>query len=545
MLITETWFNETSITNLDNYHLYDKRRNQCRGGGVAVYIRNDIVSNEITDKTLTSNKIEQIWCNIKTNRDSILIGCIYRPPTSDNEYNKSLDKILSRAKSLRDKNRYSGTLIVGDFNYPDIQWSNIGGYYNESIKNSSLNFLDNICSNHFSQHVIEPTLGTNFLDLVLTDDPSRIFAVNVGPPLGQSNKMKLHSSLTGDFLLKCPVNSSENGEYKPDFNKGNYLDFDYDLAKSLYKFNPYDTNASYNHLIDSYHLAMKKWVPFRRHSTTKKNKQHKWFNSEIKRATVLKYKLHCKCRASPRNLEIKVRYKIACKTVKLLVKSAVIKFESDLISKCKDNPKLLYSYINNQKSCKEHIRSLEKKDGNLTSDKNEIIEILNSQYCEVFNPIVNIIDVILIQRTVTHPCVFDKNTFSVSNIKSKIDELDIHKPAGPDGIHPRIIKSCPQSFAVCFSFIFNSSLATGLVPDAWKRAHITPIFKKGPRTNPSNYRPISLTALPCKIMDRLLRDVMMDHLTKNDLISNEQHGFVMNRSCLTNLLETIDIMTNA
>ena len=201
VLITETWFNETSITNLDNYHLYDKRRNQCRGGGVAVYIRNDIVSNEITDKTLTSNKIEQIWCNIKTNRDSILIGCIYRPPTSDNEYNKSLDKILSRAKSLRDKNRYSGTLIVGDFNYPDIQWSNIGGYYNESIKKSSLNFLDNICSNHFSQHVIEPTLGTNFLDLVLTDDPSRIFAVNVGPPLGQSNKMKLHSSLTGDFLL--------------------------------------------------------------------------------------------------------------------------------------------------------------------------------------------------------------------------------------------------------------------------------------------------------------------------------------------------------
>ena len=59
---------------------------------------------------------------------------------------------------------------------------------------------------------------------------------------------------------------NQSVEYKPDFNKGNYLDFDYDLAKSLYKFNPYDTNASYNHLIDSYHLAMKKWVPFRRKS---------------------------------------------------------------------------------------------------------------------------------------------------------------------------------------------------------------------------------------------------------------------------------------
>ena len=90
-----------------------------------------------------------------------------------------------------------------------------------------------------------------------------------------------------------------------------------------------------------------------------------------------------------------------------------------------------------------------------------------------------------------------------------------------------------------------SSFLDGCVPSGWKDANITPIFKKGIRTEPSNYRPISLSAVPCKIMERMIRDAMMDHLIVNDLIASAQHGFVMKKSCLTNLLETIDIASNA
>ena len=181
----------------------------------------------------------------------------------------------------------------------------------------------------------------------------------------------------------------------------------------------------------------------------------------------------------------------------------------------------------------------------MTSDKNEIVKILNDQFCEVFNPSVDYNTVYPAQLTINYPCITNASIFSVSNIVRAIKNLDIHKPAGPDGLHPRVIKSCPNSFAIALSHIFKSFFNTGSVPDAWKIAHITPIHKKGNKTEPTNYRPISLTALPCKIMERMIRDEMMNHLIRNELIVDEQHGFVMNKSCLTNLLESLDTITNA
>ena len=88
-------------------------------------------------------------------------------------------------------------------------------------------------------------------------------------------------------------------------------------------------------------------------------------------------------------------------------------------------------------------------------------------------------------------------------------------------------------------------MESGIVPMRWKEANITPIFKKGDKTDPSNYRPISLTAIPCKLMEKMIRDVMMEHIVKNNLITKEQHGFVRNKSCLTNLLETLDTVTDS
>ena len=83
----------------------------------------------------------------------------------------------------------------------------------------------------------------------------------------------------------------------------------------------------------------------------------------------------------------------------------------------------------------------------------------------------------------------------------------------------------------------------GVVPEAWKRANISPIFKKGKKTDPSNYTPISLTAIPCKIIKKILKSVIMGHLFDNKLISKNQHHFVRFKSCVTNLLETLDIIT--
>ena len=75
------------------------------------------------------------------------------------------------------------------------------------------------------------------------------------------------------------------------------------------------------------------------------------------------------------------------------------------------------------------------------------------------------------------------------------------------------------------------------MPDEWKLANVTPIFKKGSKSLPCNYRPISLTSVVCKMLETLIRDKLVNHLEENNLLKNTQHGFRNKRSCLTNLLD--------
>lgn len=85
--------------------------------------------------------------------------------------------------------------------------------------------------------------------------------------------------------------------------------------------------------------------------------------------------------------------------------------------------------------------------------------------------------------------------------------------------------------------IFNESLESGIVPDEWKLANVTPIFKKGIKNDPNNYRPISLTSIIVKILESIIADKIFKHIEENNLIIDSQHGFRSNRSCLTNLLD--------
>jgi hypothetical protein len=95
------------------------------------------------------------------------------------------------------------------------------------------------------------------------------------------------------------------------------------------------------------------------------------------------------------------------------------------------------------------------------------------------------------------------------------------------------------------SCIFKLSYRTGELPKSWKEANITALFKKGKRSDPSNYRPVSLTSIACKIMEKLVKSVMIEHLATGNMFTDCQHGFTRNKSCTTNLLETLDALTGA
>ena len=84
--------------------------------------------------------------------------------------------------------------------------------------------------------------------------------------------------------------------------------------------------------------------------------------------------------------------------------------------------------------------------------------------------------------------------------------------------------------------MLNLSLEEGVVPLEWKEANIIPLFKKGPRSKSGNYRPVSLASVICKLLERLVKDHLVDFLVKNNLINPSQHGFLKARPCLTNIL---------
>ena len=95
------------------------------------------------------------------------------------------------------------------------------------------------------------------------------------------------------------------------------------------------------------------------------------------------------------------------------------------------------------------------------------------------------------------------------------------------------------------SIIFNLSLKLKQVPSDWKHANVTPIFKKGDKFDPWNYRPISLTSQDCKILNSILRDNIVNHLTSHSLLLQPQHGFTKGRPCLTDLLLFLEDVTKA
>ena len=90
-------------------------------------------------------------------------------------------------------------------------------------------------------------------------------------------------------------------------------------------------------------------------------------------------------------------------------------------------------------------------------------------------------------------------------------KLNPNKAQGPDQILPRVSKEISKEIAKPLSMLFNKSLESGVLPKEWKYAEVTAIFKKGNKTDPGNYRPVSLTCICCKIMEQFIKDEIVEH----------------------------------
>ena len=120
-----------------------------------------------------------------------------------------------------------------------------------------------------------------------------------------------------------------------------------------------------------------------------------------------------------------------------------------------------------------------------------------------------------------------------------LKRLDVHKAMSPDGIPNIVLKNCADEISQGLCTIFQQSLSTGTLPSDWRYANITPVFKKGDRHSAENYRPVSLTSVPCKLLEHIICSHMLKHFEKYSILSTLNHGFRSGYSTETQLLVTM------
>jgi len=504
-------------------------RSTTQGRGVIIYFKHSLSVHSV--EVLNNFDFEEsTWLSIKLKgNDNLLVGSVYRSPTSSRENNIRLNHLFQKALDTN----HTHILITGDFNYGTINWELQQSP--DSIDQCSSLFLESVKDLFLFQHVAETTRhrmgqSSTRLDLIFTNEINMVTDLEYLPPLGASD----HSCLS--FKLLCYTDFKPFDEPRPSFYKGDYPSMRDDLKSVNWgDLKNSDLDTYWDAFTSSIFESVDKHIPVIKPSHKAKKKP--WLNrdaviacEEKKRAwkswSFCKTIQNWQSYASKRNSATR-----ACRHAKL-------NFEREIAGKLKEDPKSFHSYVRSQLKTKSGIGDLESGDGSLLTSDVQKAELLNSFFASVFTD----------EDTTTIPTLSDRNFSSILNnvsinpdtVKKKLTKLKTTKTPGIDSIHPLLLKECADELSVVIADLFNLSLQSHNVPNAWRKAQVTPIFKKGSKRQCANYRPVSLTVILCKVLESFIRDEIMQHMESNDLFAPHQHGFRSKRSCVTQLLEVVD-----
>ena len=273
---------------------------------------------------------------------------------------------------------------------------------------------------------------------------------------------------------------------------------------------------------------------------TNKLNKCKWVTRKVIKCRRSKYKAwqkFCKIKTAEAREIYKKKRNMSLKVNRLAQKD----YELKLAANIKKDSKSFFSYVNNKKKLGTKIGPLKDLNNNLVTDDLEMSNIINIYFSSVFtNDSDNLPNLA--------PLLDDNESLSSINISEqlvlkKLKELKTNKSPGPDDLHPKLLFELSKIISKPLAKLYTLSLNSGLIPNDWKLAHVTPLFKKGSKSECKNYRPVSLTSILCKILESIIKDSINEHLIKYSLIKNSQHGFRTGKSCLSNLLDFYNIVT--
>ena len=520
---------------LEGYQLFHQNVS-AEGRGILIYVQDSITGIiEVTaEQEFSENKIISIKFR---NNKSLLVACLYRSESGTRENNSNMLKLIKEIAKM--KQTYK--LVVGDLNYKMIDWENWQTPKPETSEEHQLiNCIQDI---YWHQHVTSPTryrdgVEPSLLDLILTNDEHLVEKLEHLSPLGKSD----HSMLSFEMKIK------DTSNYQPrtvfNYDKGNYGNMMKDLSidwQTEFLQSGQDTTKQWELLKSRIKSSQKNHIP-----TYQTSENHYLKKGKIPLNEDIRKEIRKKHRCWQRAYETKSRskyqkWKRQRNKVTKLIEDAEIIFESNIASESKVNPKKLWKYIKSRTKPRSNISHLiNNKTGKLTENDKEQAEVLASQFSSVM---VNEPDGELpdIPEKVLETPQLSSIHVTEEMVLKKLRNLDPTKSPGPDDIHPRVLKETASAIAPALTALYNNILTSHDIPEDWRTAIITAIFKKGAKSDPGNYRPVSLTCIICKILESIIYDAIIEHLIKNKLLSKNQYGFISKRSASLQLLAVLQL----
>ena len=502
-------------------------------GGVILYVRNSLVPG--TQLVLKGSHGNIEYAVLQVPIASLTIICIYRPPSANLN---NFTEVMSRIKDCLVQHPPLASLIYcGDLNFPNLKWptTNIeGGTQSDRLQAQLMLDFFNV---HFLEQIIEkPTRGRNTLDLFAVNNHELVLDYQVMPKSAISDHNLV--LITTTQFLTSEVRETPN---RPILFSLDFLNKSINWASVRAKFAGIDwdqilTNQNPDRMLEIISTTIEnvclETIPKKRQ--TPKNNMPRVRRKLFRRKMKLTKKL-----TSNRTEEQKARIVLEIQQIDdELIQShqnEIKTKENSAVNKVKNDSKYFFNYAKSKSVNRCPVGPL-KAQNKLVTNPSKMAEMLKGQFEAVFSQPVNSANIEELLEEPGPRCLEDLE-FSEEDIAEAIKTIPLHSAPGPDGIPAKVLRECVEELKKPLYLLWRTSLDHGYVPSKLKQSNVIPIFKKGDRSSPENYRPISLISHISKVFEKIVVKILTSYLNDLDLFNEQQHGFRSGRSCLSQLLE--------